>query len=149
MKWCNLVKFQSIIVQIEVKNTVKYGGLFIICSYVNIVKNARPRNQSRKLCKGKLLLLKKRCTSPLGMFPPPLGKIPRLPLHGLNFCQFSKLSKMQKKVLAKITHTIFFAVIRKEFEVPPYSQSVELGSQIQLRCHPPKGVPKPRVSVPQ
>ena len=41
----------------------------------------------------------------------------------------------------------FLSVIRKEFEVPPYSQSVELGSQIQLRCHPPKGVPTPRVSV--
>ena len=41
----------------------------------------------------------------------------------------------------------WFPVIRKEFEVPPYSQSVELGSQIQLRCHPPKGVPTPRVSV--
>ena len=40
-----------------------------------------------------------------------------------------------------------FAVLRKEFEVPPYSQSVELGSQIQLRCHPPKGVPNPRVSL--
>ena len=38
-----------------------------------------------------------------------------------------------------------FAVLRKEFEVPPYSQSVELGSQIQLRCHPPKGIPNPRV----
>ncbi len=36
--------------------------------------------------------------------------------------------------------------MRKEFEVPPYSQSVELRSQIELRCHPPKGVPKPRVS---
>ena len=36
--------------------------------------------------------------------------------------------------------------LRKEFEVPPYSQSVELGSQIELRCHPPQGKPKPRVS---
>ena len=36
--------------------------------------------------------------------------------------------------------------LRKEFEVPPYSQSVDLRSQIELRCHPPKGVPKPRVS---
>ena len=41
----------------------------------------------------------------------------------------------------------YFSVLRKEFEVPPYSQSVELGSQIQLRCHPPKGVPKPRVRM--
>jgi hypothetical protein len=36
--------------------------------------------------------------------------------------------------------------LRKEFEVPPYSQKVELGSQIELRCHPPDGKPKPRVS---
>ena len=46
--------------------------------------------------------------------------------------------------------TIFFSFsisdLRKEFEVPPYSQNVELGSQIELRCHPPVGVPKPRVS---
>ena len=37
------------------------------------------------------------------------------------------------------------ADLRKEFEVPPYSQTVELGSQIQLRCHPPPGKPEPRV----
>ena len=75
-----------------------------------------------------------------------------------NFCQFSKLSKMQKlwgyfpvtrsQPLQQPLLSIL-PVIRKEFEVPPYSQSVELGSQIQLRCHPPKGVPKPRVSVPK
>lgn len=29
--------------------------------------------------------------------------------------------------------------------MPPYSQSVELGSQMELRCHPPSGKPKPRV----
>ena len=42
---------------------------------------------------------------------------------------------------------ISFSVLQKEFEVPPYSQPVELGNQIELRCHPPKGVPKPRVSL--
>ena len=36
--------------------------------------------------------------------------------------------------------------LNKEFEVPPYSQSVELGSQVEMRCHPPSGQPKPRVS---
>lgn len=41
---------------------------------------------------------------------------------------------------------LFISVLRKQFEVPPYSKSVELGSQIEIRCHPPLGVPKPRVS---
>lgn len=41
--------------------------------------------------------------------------------------------------------SVEIAYLRKEFEVPPYSQNVELGSQIELRCHPPKGVPKPRI----
>ena len=36
--------------------------------------------------------------------------------------------------------------LNKEFEVPPYSQSVTLGSQVELRCHPPNGQPRPRVS---
>lgn len=45
----------------------------------------------------------------------------------------------------EIVNFQFFPDLRKEFEVPPYSQSVELRSQIELRCHPPKGVPKPRV----
>ena len=43
--------------------------------------------------------------------------------------------------------SLFISVLQKEFEVPPYSQPVELGSQIELRCHPPKGIPKPRVSI--
>ena len=37
--------------------------------------------------------------------------------------------------------------LNKEFEVPPYSQSVQLGSQVEMRCHPPKGKPQPRVRV--
>ncbi|XP_040570273.1 netrin receptor UNC5C [Lepeophtheirus salmonis] len=41
--------------------------------------------------------------------------------------------------------TVEMAYLRKEFEVPPYSQNVELGSQIQLNCHPPKGIPTPRI----
>ena len=62
-------------------------------------------------------------------------------------------SAMQVLLVGKISAVFdpflsgFLSVIRKEFEVPPYSQSVELGSQIQLRCHPPKGVPTPRVSA--
>ena len=31
------------------------------------------------------------------------------------------------------------------FEVPPYSQQVALGSQVQMRCHPPKGKPAPTI----
>jgi len=36
--------------------------------------------------------------------------------------------------------------LRKEFDTPPYSQQIEIGSQAELRCHPPKGNPEPRVS---
>ena len=42
--------------------------------------------------------------------------------------------------------TIFpISVLRKDFDTPPYSQQIELGSQAQMRCHPPKGNPAPRV----
>lgn len=113
------------------------------------------------------LLVKGGCMSPLGKYywiSQPLQN-PKIPSGSFawresrtraNFCQFSKLSKMQKKswLLRWHDHSSFlipsfsyFSVLRKEFEVPPYSQSVELGSQIQLRCHPPKGVPKPRVRM--
>ena len=37
------------------------------------------------------------------------------------------------------------ADLRKDFDTPPYSQQIELGSQAQLRCHPPKGSPAARV----
>ena len=36
--------------------------------------------------------------------------------------------------------------MRKEFDTPPYSQQIEIGSQAELRCHPPKGNPEARVS---
>ena len=39
----------------------------------------------------------------------------------------------------------FFADLNKEFEVPPYSQSVQLGSQVEMRCHPPRGQPSPAI----
>ena len=75
--------------------------------------------------------------------------------QGTKKCRTSLVnsSAMQVLLVDKISAVFdpflsgFLSVIRKEFEVPPYSQSVELGSQIQLRCHPPKGVPTPRVSV--
>lgn len=52
------------------------------------------------------------------------------------------------KPFAEINPTFHLSLsdLRKEFEVPPYSQTVELGSQIELRCHPPVGKPRPRVS---
>ena len=73
----------------------------------------------------------------------------------VSFLQKSVWHKDEEKERRKLTgkkqifhqFSFSFAVLRKEFEVPPYSQSVELGSQIQLRCHPPKGVPNPRVSL--
>ena len=43
---------------------------------------------------------------------------------------------------------ITVSVLNKEFEVPPYSQSVELGSQVEMRCHPPLGKPEPKVGQP-
>ncbi|XP_075233698.1 unc-5 [Lycorma delicatula] len=37
------------------------------------------------------------------------------------------------------------AYLKKPFDSPPYSQSVELDHQTELRCLPPPGVPPPRV----
>ena len=36
--------------------------------------------------------------------------------------------------------------LRREFETPPYSRQVALGSQVEMRCHPPKGKPAPMVT---
>jgi hypothetical protein len=36
--------------------------------------------------------------------------------------------------------------LKKEFDTPPYSQQIQLGSQAELRCHPPKGNPEAKVS---
>lgn len=36
-------------------------------------------------------------------------------------------------------------VLRKQFESPPYSVSVEVGQGTEIRCVPPAGVPPPRV----
>ena len=41
--------------------------------------------------------------------------------------------------------SFFFSVLRRDFDTPPYSQQIERGKQAQLRCHPPKGSPPPRV----
>ena len=35
--------------------------------------------------------------------------------------------------------------LKKQFEVPPYSQQVAKGAQVEVRCHPPRGKPTPRV----
>ncbi|XP_046393802.1 netrin receptor UNC5B isoform X2 [Ischnura elegans] len=37
------------------------------------------------------------------------------------------------------------AYLKKQFDSPPYSQSVKLGGQAELRCLAPPGVPAPRV----
>ena len=39
-----------------------------------------------------------------------------------------------------------FSDLRREFETPPYSRQVSLGSQVEMRCHPPKGKPAPMVT---
>ncbi|XP_011504193.1 PREDICTED: netrin receptor UNC5C [Ceratosolen solmsi marchali] len=41
--------------------------------------------------------------------------------------------------------TIDVAFLKKQFESPPYSVSVEAGQGMQLRCLPPIGLPPPRV----
>ncbi|XP_012542351.1 netrin receptor UNC5C isoform X1 [Monomorium pharaonis] len=41
--------------------------------------------------------------------------------------------------------TIDVAYLKKQFESPPYSVSVEAGQSTELRCLPPVGVPPPRV----
>jgi len=38
------------------------------------------------------------------------------------------------------------AYLRKDFETPPYSTHIEVGSQAELRCHPPKGHPAAQVT---
>ena len=40
----------------------------------------------------------------------------------------------------------FFSDLKKHFEVPPYSQQVSRGGQVEMRCHPPKGRPAPAIS---
>ena len=40
---------------------------------------------------------------------------------------------------------LFFPDLKKHFEVPPYSQQVSKGAQVEVRCHPPRGRPTPHV----
>lgn len=40
---------------------------------------------------------------------------------------------------------IFFADLKKQFEIPPISTRVEIGHQTELRCVPPEGLPQPRI----
>ncbi|XP_044010870.1 netrin receptor UNC5B-a isoform X2 [Aphidius gifuensis] len=41
--------------------------------------------------------------------------------------------------------TVDVAYLKKQFESPPYSVSVEVGRSTELRCIPPVGLPSPRV----
>nr|CAD7411352.1 unnamed protein product [Timema poppensis] len=43
------------------------------------------------------------------------------------------------------THRTALPDLNKHFEAPPYSQAVEVGGSVELRCHPPLGVPPPTV----
>ena len=36
------------------------------------------------------------------------------------------------------------SVLKRHFEVPPYSQQVSRGGQVEMRCHPPRGRPPPK-----
>ena len=70
----------------------------------------------------------------------------------LSFEQQVRL-KFDTNLLHNHIHTVLmikptlspFADLNKEFEVPPYSQSVQLGSQVEMRCHPPRGQPSPDI----
>ncbi len=46
-----------------------------------------------------------------------------------------------------MTYIVSFYIpdLKKEFETPPYSTQVEEGKQVELRCHPPRGKPRPEV----
>ena len=44
------------------------------------------------------------------------------------------------------SNNALFADLKKHFEVPPYSQQVARGGQVEMRCHPPKGRPTPTIS---
>ena len=46
-----------------------------------------------------------------------------------------------KSRLAYVT----IAFLKKEFETPPYSDQTRAGQQLEVRCHPPKGKPRPNV----
>ncbi|KAJ9574625.1 hypothetical protein L9F63_008157, partial [Diploptera punctata] len=47
--------------------------------------------------------------------------------------------------LKKTCTILFVEYLKKQFDSPPYSQAVELDRQTEVRCHPPPGVPPPRV----
>ena len=79
------------------------------------------------------------------------GETKRLPWFRSKLEVVMKSERFENKFREDYSTKLFSSLLllsdlRKEFEVPPYSQKVELGSQIELRCHPPGGKPKPRVS---
>jgi len=40
---------------------------------------------------------------------------------------------------------VAISFLKKQFEVPPYSEQGLVGRQVELRCHPPKGKPEPQI----
>lgn len=59
----------------------------------------------------------------------------------------SRLDYKETKVSLSFMRVFFFffADLKKQFDSPPYSQTVEMDRQTEVRCHPPPGVPPPRV----
>ena len=49
------------------------------------------------------------------------------------------------KIIDKHKFLFLFPDLKKHFEVPPYSQQVAKGAQVEVRCHPPRGKPPPQV----
>ena len=63
-----------------------------------------------------------------------------LPVIGGKEC----LRKVHK---SDINFICFVSALRKDFETPPYSTHIEVGSQGQLICHPPRGRPQVRINL--
>ncbi len=49
------------------------------------------------------------------------------------------------KPLVKHSLLLLSTDLRRHFETPPYSERVARGQQVELRCLPPKGKPKPSI----
>ena len=69
----------------------------------------------------------------------------RVPHPLITFLNFNQVLQQERK-FQDLIFLLAFADLKKHFEVPPYSQQVSRGDQVQIRCHPPKGRPAPRIS---
>ena len=63
---------------------------------------------------------------------------------------FKTLSSVMADSVSSLTWVAFIiyhfllSVLKRHFEVPPYSQQVSRGGQVEMRCHPPRGRPPPK-----